>query len=178
MKSSTIQTITEHNFKRFWFAGLSLGVLLILGNIGLMIESSPMGILDHQKAATADNVNAIQQGWEQAGLLGFAKLNMIVDLFFIAIYSVGAGCGAVLMLTDNRLLIKRLGALVMVGAITFMVTDYIETILQTIQLFQMQGDDGLASTASNMGAIKVTGMIMSVLGISTKLVLDKRASRP
>jgi len=178
MKSSTLQTFAEHNFKRFWFAGLSLGVLLLLGNIGLMIEPSPMGILDHQKAATAANVNAIQLGWEQAGLLGFAKVSMIVDLIFIGIYFFGASCGAVLMLVDNRLLIKRLGALVMVGALAFMVTDYIETILQTIQLFQMQGDDCLASTASNMGVVKVSGMIVSVLGISTKLVLDKRANRP
>jgi len=137
-----------------------------------------MGILDHQKAATAANVNTIQLGWEQAGLLGFAKASMIVDLIFIGIYFFGASCGAVLMLADSRALIKRLGALVMLAGFTFMVTDYIETILQTIQLFQMQGDDGLASTASNMGAVKVTGMIVSVLGISTKLVLDKQASRP
>jgi len=64
MKSSTIQTIASHNFKRFWIAGLSLGVLLIVGNIGLMIESSPMGIFDHQKAATAAN----QRQYHSTGL--------------------------------------------------------------------------------------------------------------
>jgi len=137
-----------------------------------------MGILDHQQAATAANVDAIQLGWEQAGLLGFTKLSMVVDLVFIAIYSFGACCAAVLMLADNRVLLKRLGMLVMVGALSFMVTDYIETIPQTIQLFRMQGDDGLASIASKMGTVKVTGMIVSVLGISTKLILDRRANWP
>jgi len=137
-----------------------------------------MGIFDHQKAATAANVDSIQLGWKQASLLGFAKVNMIVDLIFIGVYFFGAGCGAILMLADDRALIKRLGAVVMVAGFTFMVTDYLETIPQVIQLFRMQGDDVLTSIASKMGTVKVAAMIVTVLGISSKLVLDKRASRP
>jgi len=135
-----------------------------------------MGIFDHQKAATAANVDSIQLGWKQAGLLGFAKVSMIVDLIFIGIYFFGASCGAVLMLADNRALIKRLGFLVMVAGFIFMVTDYVETIPEVIQLFRMQGDDALANIASKMGTVKITAMIITVLGISTKLVLDKSAS--
>jgi len=64
----------------------------------------------------------------------------------------------------------------MLAGFTFMVTDYAETIPEVIQLFRMQGDDALANLASKMGTIKITAMIITVLGISTKLVLDKSAS--
>jgi len=173
MNSWLPENIAAQNFMRFWLAGLSLAVLLAVSNFVLMIEASPFGILDHQSAGTATKVDAIQNGWQQAGLLGFAKLSMAVDLIFIGVYFFGAVCGGVLMRADDRIAVKRVGALVIIGAVIFCVTDYIETILQMIQLFAMQGSDHLAKIAASQGTIKVSGMLMTLAGLVGKIIYDK-----
>jgi len=177
MDSWFTKNIAAQNFMRFWLAGLSLAALLIVTNVVFVTDASPFGILDHQKAATAANVNAIQNGWQQAGLLGLAKLSMIVDLVFIAVYTFGAICGGLLMRADDRIAIKRVGALVIAGALVFCVTDYIETIFQVVQLFAMQGSDTLAKVAASVGTAKVGGMLVSLTGLLGKIIYDKFSTR-
>jgi len=52
-----------------------------------------LGVINHQAAGTAVQIDAIQESWKAANRLGFAKFLMIADFFFIAIYFTGAFLG-------------------------------------------------------------------------------------
>lgn len=152
-------------------------VVLLVANVGLMMDGSPMGVVDHQSAGTAANVNAIQLGWQQAGKLTYAKANMLGDLIFIGIYSFGALCGGLLMRADERLMVKLVGGFVILAAVVFCITDYVETIAQVIQLFRMQGADNLAQIVASVGATKTAAFVITLLGLGGKIAVDKLQSR-
>ena len=73
---------------------------------------APHGILDHQSAATAARVNAIQQSWVSAGVLDLARWGMIADLVFITLYMSGGIIGGRLIWQRAKSpTLKKLGLL-------------------------------------------------------------------
>ncbi len=162
-----------NNFMRFWIAGLILLIIMIFGNLLLITDASPLAISDHQSAGSANRIDEIQFAWAAANLLFYAKTSMIIDLFFIGIYSLGAICGGILLRYDERLFVRRIGALVITAAVIFCVTDYIETIAQVIQLFSMQGSDKLAAIAAQVGPAKSIAFLTTIFGLLGIISWDK-----
>ena len=98
---------------------------------------------------------------------------MIADLIFITIYSIGALCGGILLRSDNRVFVKRIGALVIAASVIFFVTDQVETIAQSIQLFKMAGSDSLAKLAAAMIAPKTISFLVTLVGLLGVILWDK-----
>jgi len=141
----------------------------------LVTVVTPLGVVNHQAAGTAAQIDAVQDSWKAANRLGFAKFLMIADFFFIAIYFTGAFLGGLLMLGDENVTIRRLGIIVILGALMFFVFDYLdESIPEAIQLFNMQGEDKLAALSRSAQMPKVVGMLLTLVGLLTKVRTDKR----
>ena len=77
-------------FVSIWFAGLAAFAITIALGAPLAIDGVPEGILDHQAAGSAVEVNRIQGLWQSAGLTSTARNAMIADLVFIGVF--GTGC--------------------------------------------------------------------------------------
>lgn len=161
------------NFTRFWLLGILLLFVMVLGNLLLITDVSPLGMRDHQSAGSANRIDEIQWAWQSAEVIIYAKISMMIDLFFIGIYSIGAICGGILLRYDERLFIRRIGALIIAAAIIFCVTDYLETIAQIIQLFAMQGSDDLASAAAAVGPAKTIAFLTTLFGLIGPILWDK-----
>ncbi len=161
------------NFIRLWLLGILLLIAMIFGNLLLITDISPMAMSDHQSAGSAARIDEIQWAWAAANLILYAKISMVIDLFFIAIYSLGAICGGILLRYDARLFVRRIGALVIAAATIFFVTDYIETIAQIIQLFSMHGSDALSSAAAAVGSAKNIAFLITFLGLVGTILWDK-----
>ncbi len=147
----------------FWLGGLAIFASLRIPHAPLSIPAVPNGILDHQAAMTAAEVDRIQAAWSAAGLTDHAWWGMSGDLVFIGVYGLGALFGGLLLRRETGF-ISALGLAVSIAALTFLVTDYVETICQFIQL-NSQGDDTLAAIAAYMQPIKIAAWIMTFLGL-------------
>lgn len=159
------------NFWIFWGGGLALFLYLILSGGALETPVAPNGILDHQSAATAARVDAIQNSWARAGLLDLARWGMIVDLVFITFYMSGGIIGGRLIWQRGRSpALKKIGLLCVLSYFLFGVTDYIETISQLVQLLQNEGSDILASTAAVAQPVKIVSWIVGTVAILVALV--------
>jgi len=169
-----MESFAKSNFMRFWISGIIFAISIILANFVLFTDVAPLGVINHQSAGTAVQIDAIQESWKAANRLGFAKFLMIADLFFIAIYFTGAFSGGLLMLGDESAMIRRLGLIVILGALMFFVFDYLETIPEAIQLFNMQGEDELAALSRAAQIPKVVGMLLTLVGLTIKVKTDKR----
>lgn len=165
--------MATNNFKKFWIGGISIFVLLVLLNPFLITNVSPAGIIDHQIAGNADKVDAIQHAWLASGAISWAKIGMIGDLLFIGVYAFGAFCGGILLGHDGRKVVRRLGSLIIVSAILFCFTDYLETIAQVIQLFMMSGNDSLASIAAAVNPFKTAAFLITLIGLLGVIIWDK-----
>jgi len=168
-----MRELALRNFKRFWLGGIALFLFMVFTNFTLITNISPMGISDHQSAGTAENINVIQEAWVQADAILFAKVSVIIDLIFIGVYAFGAFCGGILLRYDSRQYIKRIGSLIIAASIIFLLTDYIETISQAIQLFTMQGSDILANIAAMMGPMKIIAFLATIFGLLGTILWDK-----
>ncbi|MEO9634013.1 MAG: hypothetical protein ABJF89_14960 [Parasphingorhabdus sp.] len=158
------------NFWLFWGSGMALFIYLVISGGVLETVVAPNGILDHQSAATGARVDAIQESWAAAGLLGMARWGMIGDLVFITLYMSGGIIGGRLIwqLAKSPSL-KKLGLLCVLSYFIFGITDYIETISQLIQLVREQGSDILAATAAFAKPIKVASWIIGTIAILVAL---------
>lgn len=168
-----MQDLALRNFTRFWFSAIALLIVMLFGNFILITNAAPMGMGNHQVAGDAASVDAIQQSWLRADVLIYAKISMIIDLIFVAFYSIGAICGGILLCYDKRRYLRRIGALIIAASIIFFITDYVETISQMIQLFRMQGSDKLASFAATVGPAKKISFLVTILGLVGCLFWDK-----
>ncbi|MEE9434092.1 MAG: hypothetical protein V3V15_07625 [Sphingorhabdus sp.] len=166
--------INQRNFRIYWLGGLLLFAAVVVAGAPLSVPGVPSGMGDHQAATTASNVNAIHAAWQAAGLLGTAKLAMVIDLIFIGIYSFGAFQGGQLFRKMPSAAMRRLGSVVTVAAIVFFVTDYAETISQLIQLLRFSGSDMLAGIAAFVRPIKMLAFLVSFIGILAGLLLQRR----
>lgn len=168
---------TERGFWRCWLAGLMLFAVMIALNPSISNSVAPMGISDHQAAATAARVDAIQSAWRADGLLWLARLSMAIDLVFIGLYSRGAWLGGKMMRGENGPGLGRLGGAIMVAAILFCITDYVETVSQFIQIMQYRGSDMLAGLAATVRPVKTIAFITTFAGLLAALLLRRMARR-
>jgi len=166
------------NFWIFWGGGLALFAWLVASGGMLETAVAPNGILDHQSAATAERVDAIQWSWAEAGLLDLARWGMIVDLVFITFYMSGGIIGGRLIWQQAKSpTLKKVGLLCVVSYFLFGLTDYIETISQLVQLLQNQGSDILAGTAAWAMPVKVVAWIVGTIAILIALIWRWRETR-
>ena len=156
-----------------WLAGLFVFALLRIPHGPLAIPEVPGGILDHQAAGTAAEVDRIQAAWAAAGLSGHAFWGMVGDFVFIGIYGVGAVLGGLHFRSGQRFL----GTGIALAGGLFLLTDYTETISQFIQLTRDAGEDRLAAIAATAQPVKIAAFVISFLGILAALVI-RRFSRP
>jgi hypothetical protein len=167
----------EKHFWRYWLFGLLLFAAMIAMNPAISNIHAPMGISDHQAAGTAANINAIQLQWQADGVLLLARASMAIDLLFIGVYSWGAWNGGKLMRSDPTPSVRRIGVLVMIAAVVFLVTDYIETISQFIQVMQLKGSDFLAGLAATVRPVKSLAWVMTFVGLLAALLFRRMARR-
>lgn len=171
------ETTLERRFWRFWLGGLLLLALMIAMNPLFTNEISPWGIRDHQSAGTAARIDAIQTAWQAAGVMGWARLGMAIDLVYIAVYSFGAYCGGRLFTQSNRPTLRRLGWVVVAAAIIVCVADYAETICQFVQAMTMAGSDLLAGIAATAQPIKSIAFLTTFFGLLAALLFRRMVLR-
>ena len=174
----TMEHKSEKNFWRYWPAGLLLLALMIILNIGISNDVSPLGIRDHQSAGTAARVDAIQAAWAASGRMWLAQLGVIMDLIYIGVYSFGAYHGGRFLTQNAPAVLGKLGWLIAVAALILAVADYTETICQTIQIMQNQGNDTLASIAAAAQPIKSLAFLTTFLGLLAGLIIRRMSKRP
>ncbi|MBL0925145.1 MAG: hypothetical protein IBJ12_11860 [Sphingomonadaceae bacterium] len=171
------ETLLERRFWRFWLTGLLLLAAQIVMNVWLITDIAPLGISDHQAAGTATRVNEIQASWESAAVMKLARLSMLVDLCFIGIYTFGAAAGGLLFAREKTALLKRVGVIVLVCAILFGITDYVETISQFVQAMRGEGSDALAGLAASVRPIKSVAFLITFFGLLAALWIRRTARR-
>lgn len=167
----------ERNFWRYWLGGLILLALMIAMNPWFSNDVSPWGIRDHQAAATAARVDAIQLAWQAAGVVNLARLGMAIDLIYIAVYSYGAYCGGRLFAQASQPMLRRLGWVIVAAAMILGVADYIETICQFVQIMALKGSDTLAGIAATAQPIKSVAFLITFFGLLTALFLRRMKRR-
>ncbi len=155
---------------RLWLFGLTLFFIVVLLGIWLK-QSSGIGIVDHQIAGTAERVNEIQMQWRTSGMRWLAIAAMTGDLIFIGVYSLGAWRAGRSISRISAPLLSVIGWIIAVAAVAFCFTDYVETILQFIQLVREQGSDTLARTAAAMQGMKVASWIVTFVGVLLGLAI-------
>lgn len=172
-----VESTTEKHFWRYWLFGLLLFAAMIAMNPAIANNVAPMGISDHQAAGTAAKINAIQLQWQADGVLLLARASMAIDLLFIAVYSWGAWNGGKLMRSGSTPSVRRIGGLVMVAAVVFLVTDYTETIAQFIQVMQLKGNDTLAGLAATVRPVKSLAWVITFIGLLAALLFRRMARK-
>lgn len=171
------ETAIEKGFWRYWLSGLLLFAVMIALNPLIANSVAPTGISDHQAAATAVRVDAIQLVWQADGVLSLARLSMAIDLVFIGVYSWGAWLGGKMLRAESAPGLGRLGGAIMAAAVLFCLTDYIETIAQFIQVMQFKGSDALAGLAATVRPVKAVAFLVTFTGLLAALLLRRMARR-
>lgn len=171
------ETILERRFWRFWLGGLLILAIMIAMNPWFSNAVSPWGIRDHQSAATALRVDAIQAAWQAAGVMDLARFGIALDLIYIGIYSFGAYCGGRLFAQSARPHIRRLGWVIVAAAIIVGVADYTETLCQFVQAMTFRSSDTLAGIAATAQPIKSLAFLTSFFGLLAALFLRRMARR-
>ncbi|MGC1469625.1 MAG: hypothetical protein WA793_09615 [Sphingorhabdus sp.] len=149
--------------------------IMIAMNPWFTNDVSPWGIRDHQSAATALRVDAIQAAWQAAGVMNLARFGIALDLVYIGVYSFGAYCGGRLFAQSEKLSLRRLGWVIMAAALVVGVADYVETICQFVQAMTFEGSDVLAGVAATAQPIKSTAFLTSFFGLLAALLLRRMA---
>lgn len=170
-------TLSKKTFLAWWLSGLAIFALSIFLHSPLAIAGVSEGILDHQGAGSAARVEQIQQLWADAGLLTTARLAMQSDLIFIGVYGIGAVlAGAYYRASDARLL-RVTGWVLALSGVVFLASDYLETLLQLVQLNRFEGDDRLAAIAAACGPYKVASFLVSFALVLIALAAERFSSR-
>jgi len=158
---------------RWWLRGLVAFAIVVALGLGITApDSVTFGITDHQAAESAARVNEIQAQWRQGGVRNFAIAAMIGDLIFIGIYSWGSWlAGRSFMAMSGP--VRMIGSIVAPAALVFAITDYIETILQVIQLLQDAGSDWMAAIVASMGPIKAISWVTTFGGVLLAIAIRR-----
>ncbi|BDI61362.1 hypothetical protein [Qipengyuania nanhaisediminis] len=157
---------------RPWLIGLAIFALVVL--LGIWLRSQSIyGIVDHQLAGTAEQVDAIQDQWRAEGVRWLAILAMLGDLVFIGVYGWGAWVVGRALAARDDMLARVLGWTVALAAVLFLITDYAETVLQFIQLVRSDGSDTMARIAASMQGTKIASWIASFVGVLAAIVLNR-----
>lgn len=171
------ESLLEKRFWRYWLGGLLILAVMIAMNPWFSNDVSPWGIRDHQSAATALRVDAIQAAWQAAGVMDLARLGIAIDLVYIGVYSFGAFCGGRLFTQSVRPNIRRLGWVIVGAAIVVGIADYVETICQFVQAMTFKGSDLLAGIAATAQPIKSSAFLTTFFGLLAALFLRRMARR-
>lgn len=157
---------------KYWLIGLAMfGVLIAMGV--WLRGQVPFSVIDHQEAATALRVDEIQGVWRDAGLSTFVLTSMVGDLIFIGFYGYGAVRAGRSFLAMESGLLRLLGATILLGGIAFLITDYLETLLQIVQMVRDTGSDRMAATAAFAQPIKTVSWILTFFGVIVALVVRR-----
>ena len=166
------------NFWIFWGGGMALFLYFVASAGAFETAVAPGGILDHQSAATAERVNAIQQSWAAAGVLELARWRMIADLIFITLYMSGGIIGGRLIWQRAKSpSLKKVGLLCVLAYFLFGLSDYVETVSQLVQLLREQGSDILAGTAALARPVKIITWIVGTVAMIGALIWRWRETR-
>ncbi len=168
--------ILERRFWRYWLGGLLILAIMIAMNPWFSNDVSPWGIRDHQSAATAARVDAIQAAWQAAGVMNLARFGIALDLVYIGIYSFGAYCGGRLFGQSDKPALRRLGWVIVVAAFVVGIADYAETLCQFVQAMTFRGSDTLAGIAAFAQPIKSIAFLSTFVGLLVALMLRRMAS--
>jgi hypothetical protein len=169
--------LLEKRFWRFWLGGLLILAIMIAMNPWFSNAVSPWGIRDHQSAATALRVDAIQTAWHAAGVMDLARFGIALDLIYIGVYSFGAYCGGRLFAQSDRPSLRRLGWIIVAAAMVVGVADYTETVCQFVQAMTFKGDDMLASIAATAQPVKSIAFLTTFVGLLAALGLRRMVRR-
>lgn len=164
-------------FLWLWIGGLVLFAGVIALGLPLGITAVPGGILDHQAAGTAAEIDRIQHAWADAGLLDRARIAMLGDLVFIGVYGLGSLLGGLWMRRDRNARVRGIGVAVAIAALVFLVTDYVETVCQLIQLVRFEGDDALAGVAASVRPVKIAAWLVTFFGTLAGLYRRRKSAR-
>ena len=164
-------------FRLFWVGGLVLFAAVLALHLPLTLTAVPNGILDHQSAGTAAEVNRIQAAWMAAGVIGTARFAMIGDLIFIGVYGTGCVLGGWYYMRTGHGFVRLLGMAALIAGFMFLITDYGETLAQLVQLLRGRGGSNLAAFAATMQPIKVVAWITTVLSITFAFLLRRALGR-
>jgi hypothetical protein len=160
----------RHADIRLWLVGLAIFAVVVA--LGLWLQSaSDYGIVDHQTAGTAQKVDAIQADWREQGVRWLAILAIAGDLIFIGVYSLGAWRAGRSFLRLDLALARMIGWLVLIAAAIFALTDYLETLLEFVQLLADRGDDAMAAVAAAMQVPKVGAFGVTFFGVVIGTIL-------
>lgn len=172
--------VSKRAFLIWWLGGLAIFAVSLVLHSPLAIDAVPGGILDHQAAPDAATVNAIQSAWQDAGLIGQARLAMISDLIFIGVYGLGCLFGGLYYRASGSGALVTMGWIALAMGAVFLVTDYVETALQFVQLVQLEGSDTLAGIASSVGPLKVLSFLVAAAVLAVALVWERfvQGSKP
>ena len=164
-------------FLWFWVGGLVLFAGVIALGMPLVLTEVPGGILDHQAAGSAAEVDRIQSAWQAAGLSNQASIAMFGDLVFIGIYGLGCVLGGLYFRRSEVSWMRAAGSMALIAGAVFLITDYIETIAQFIQLQKFAGDDTLAELAATVRPAKMLSWVMGTVSILVALLGEWRGGR-
>ncbi len=167
----------ERRFWRFWLSGLLLLALMIAMDPAFSNEISPLGMRDHQTAGTSLRVDAIQEAWQAAGVLNFARFGMAIDLIYIAIYAFGAYCGGWLFSQSPKPVLRRLGWTIAATAVIGGAADGIETLCQLVQIMMLKGSDLLAGAAATAQPVKTIAFLVTFFGLLMALYIRRTTRR-
>lgn len=160
-----------------WGGGLLVFALLVATGGTLVTAAAPNGIIDHQAASSAARVDAIQQSWAQAGVVGGAAWRMAADLLFITLFTLGGFIGGRLIWRDaGPTLLKKTALIAVLAYALFGLSDMLETGAQLIQLMTLRGNDSLAGLAAVMQPIKVASFVAG-FALTVLTVIWDRATR-
>ncbi|TMM50111.1 hypothetical protein [Qipengyuania marisflavi] len=154
-----------------------LFAIVVMLSLPLVQTAVPGGVLDHQAAGSAAEVDRIQQVWRAAGLEGQARIAVLGDLLFIGVYGLGSLLGGLWLRRTGQGAVRVLGMIAALTAIIFTATDYVETIAQAIQLFRFQGSDALALLAAVMRPVKTIAFLIAGAALISALLLRRIRAR-
>ncbi|WP_114520158.1 hypothetical protein [Altererythrobacter sp. ZODW24] len=161
----------------YWLIGLASFAVTLALHAPLILTAVPNGILDHQAAGTAVEVDRIQAAWKMGGVSNEAAIAMISDLIFIVIYGVASLFAGLYFRRAGGQGLRTLGTLVSIAAVTFLLTDLAETTVQLIQLANFRGTDDLAGLAATVRPVKMVAWIATFVGVIAGLLIDYRAAK-
>jgi len=114
MQSLFIESFAKSNFMWFWITGIIFAISLILANFALFADVAPLGVINHQAAGTAVQHPRELEGGQSTW---FCKISYDCRLFLYSDLFYGCFFRGLLMLGDENVTIRRLGLIVILGAL-------------------------------------------------------------
>jgi hypothetical protein len=148
-----------------WLSSFVLFAIVLFLHMPLVLTEVPGGIVDHQTAGSAAEVNRIHAAWEAAGVIGTARYAVISDLIWIGVFGLGSVLGGQYFRTVGSGVVRHLGTLIILCGVVFIISDYGETFAQFRQLIAYEGSDAQAGLAATLQPIKMVASNGALIGV-------------